>query len=434
MGVIGTVQNSTQSIVYVESSYKNRVNIGYSTVNLGTIATIDDYKVVKTGGVGLLANLEIGESVKIDDEIKRVDYVDDNDTFYVTKAFLGIHTATTPIYKDFSSNNAYTIRFDNFGNDIQISDLANGTIVYEACTVFSGLTSLYIHDTALVREERKESFIRGTYDISNNEVLNVENLFVSKVNKGASYIIDMVEFEGGLDSNNQVTVSGKQSNVYGVWLNGKLLEDSEFSFAGEVITVNSSRVRRHNYVSVLHYPFQTTSLLSGVKVTIQISNYDEVFNLNENAYDELYKICWKEPNMTSTPTYEYYTTRNYDLKRNAKIKINTDSKLTLTTAIGDDPENSQNITKHLQLYIRDLDNFRVLKHNVVLGSYDVWYGCRLLEGTPSSESLEKDSIVYTIDFLEHIRISPFNWGDYRWGTTTGLSENVYWGLLNEVRE
>ena len=173
--------------MYVESSQLNQILISSaSPVSLGTLSTIGTNKIVKTGGLDLLSNLTIGQAIKINREIKRVDYVEDDNTFYVTRDFKDTHTAGDTIYTDFSINNTnitasvgevFSLDKDSFENQIAISELVGGLLSLNRCTVMTNATSLFIFDNETNVTEREESFITGTYNLDENEIDNLAETY-----------------------------------------------------------------------------------------------------------------------------------------------------------------------------------------------------------------------------------------------------------------
>jgi len=415
---LGFIENKQSSKLYLENIEKNYVNIGISQTNIGSLVSIVDNKVIKSGGVDLTTIDIRNEAVKIGNEIKRIYYVEDENTFYTSKYFLSDHTVGDDIFIDFSSNNNFTLKVDNFSNQVQPTDLTNNTITFETCEKFIGCDSIFLYDNSPIRSERRESLVTGTYNIENLDYDNIDKVFVARLNKSSSYIINMKVFEGDLDYNNKATITDKQTNIYAVKLNGIMLNSSDYTLSGNVITItNTNKLRGYNYICVYHYPQQTTALLSGVEIKFGISSYDKIFITDFDVLDSFRYFNWRD-GFSSNPSYEFYAARNIDYGRNTKIKINKNSTITFNVWVGNDDTDVNNISKHIFAVLSNKNNFRLLKKETENeGALDYWYNCRLLDPTPYTQTDENNTISYTIEFLEHVRIKPTTWGEYSWGDT-----------------
>lgn len=412
------VENKQSSKLYLENIEKNYINIGISSTNIGTLFEINNNKVVKTGGIDLTTLDLLNKAVNINGEIRRINIVEDANTFYVTIPFINTHTAGEDILIDFSSNDNFMINVDNFGNTVQPTDLTNNTIVFETCEEISGCDSIFLYDNSPIREERKESFITGNYDINNSDYDNVDKVFIARLNKSISYIIDLEIFEGDLDDENSVDIIGKQANIYAVKLNGSYIDSSDYIISGNKITViNDDQLRGYNYISVYHYPPQTSSLLSGVDVRFGIKGFNQTYISDYEILENFKYFNWRD-SFSSNPNYEFYTAKNIDYCRNTKIKINKSSTITFNVFIGNDEDEENNISKHIFNYLSDKNNFRLVKKEETNdGTVDYWYNCRLLDPAPYTQSDKSNTITYTIEFLEHVRVKPVVWGEYAWGET-----------------
>ena len=152
------LENSLDTNLYIENSETNYINIGYTQASLGTLSSIVGNKVTKSSGASFLTSISVGEMIKIDNEVRRVERIESANVLYVTRLFSSTHTTPT-IYKNSYSNNNYSLYVDNFNNPITITDLNKTQNVIEGCTVFSGLTSLFLFDSTPDREDRRESLI-----------------------------------------------------------------------------------------------------------------------------------------------------------------------------------------------------------------------------------------------------------------------------------
>jgi len=416
------VENKQSSRLYLENIEKNYINIGISSTNIGALSSIDNNKVIKTGGVDLTTLDLLNKAVNINGEVRRIDVVEDSDIFYTSIPFLNSHSAGEDILIDFSSNDNFMINVDNFGNSVQPTDLTNNTITFESCDEFTGCDSVFLYDNSKIKEERKESFITGVYDINNSEYENIDKVFVARLNKSISYIINLKIFEGDLDDENSAIITNKQSNIYTVKLNGSFISSSDYTISGSKITItNDDYLRGYNYISVYHYPAQTASLLSTVNIRFGIKGFDQTFISDYDILESFKYFNWRD-SFSSNPNYEFYTAKNIDYCRNTKIKINKSSTITFNVFIGNDEEEVNNISKHIFNYLSDKNNFRLVKkEKTVDGTADYWYNCRLLDPAPYTQSSKANTITYTIEFLEHIRVKPVSWGDYSWGATN-------WGI------
>lgn len=412
------VLNKQAGTTYLENSEINEILIddGSNLLDLGDLVSITNNKVIKTGGVNLTTYLNINDAVKIDNEIKRVKYIQDNNTFYTTKSFLDTHTAGVAIYKNFIINSNFVLNKDNFNNDVMPVSLTSSSNEIFSCTEFSGCDSLFLYS------DSSESYITGTYDETNLE--NVDTIFSTKINETIKYIINMRIFEGELNDEYYVNVTSKERNVYKVKLNGKNINSSDYVFDGEKITItNSDILRNYNYITVYHYPTQS---VTGVTIKLNYKSYDQVFINDTTVLDEFYFLNFKSA-ASSTPSYEFYEALDKKTKNKIKVRVNSNNTITFTSMIGEDLENEYNITKHLLSKLTDKNNFRLIRKYNNIDSIDYWYNCKLLNPTPYTEEDGADNISYTIEFLEHVKIKGVTWGEYAWGET-------YWGVECEVRE
>lgn len=420
---MGTIINKQLGKTYLENIEENEILISPSgsSVTLGTLVSIIDKQVLKSGGVPLLSNLSIGDAIKVNDEIKRVAYILDDDTFYVTTSFLDTHVDGSVIYKDFYTNNSFLIKTDNFGNTVMPTDLTNENNIIKACTVFTGCNSLFLYN------EYCYSFIDGTYNTDENNLNNVDKVFIAKINSPINYIINMEMFEGDLNDEYYINITDKKSNVYSVLLNGRKISNSDYTIEGIKLTItNTTLLRGYNYVTVYHYPLQTSSLLSGVEIRLRLDGYDRVFINNTEILEDYYYFNWMSES-SSTPNYEFYSFVNKQIKRNNKVKVNSDNTITFSCNIGEDNDNEKNITTHLINKLKDRYNFRLVKIYEGLSSIEYWYNCRLINPTPYSSSSDGDTISYTIEFKEHVKIKSVTWGENNWGSN-------YWGVECEARD
>lgn len=419
---MGTLINKQLGKMYLENIEENEILISPSgsPITLGTLVSITEKEVIKSGGVSLLLNLAIGDSIKINDEIKRVAYIVDADTFYVTTSFLDTHTVGSTIYKDFYTNNTFFINKDNFGNSVMPTDLTNETNIIKACTTFSGCDSLFLYN------DYCESFIEGTYNTDDNDILNVDKVFVSKLNLPIKYIINMKVFEGDLNDEYYVNITDKQSNIYSILLNGRKISSSDYIVEGSKLTItNTKLLRGYNYVTVYHYPLQTSSTLTGVEIRLRLDGYDRIFIDDIDILLDYDYFNWMTEG-SSSPNYEFYTFNNKQIKRNYKVKVNADNTITFSCYVGTDDSDNKNITVHLYNKLKDKYNFRLIKVYDDMDSVEYWYNCRLINPTPYNISSENDTISYTIDFKEYVKIRSVNWGENNWGAN-------YWGLECEAR-
>lgn len=424
--------------LYFESSELNEILISdTSDVSLGTISTITTNKVVKTGGLALLTNLSAGQAIKIDNEIRRVDYVEDDDTFYVTRDFDDTHTVGTTIYKDFSNNltttsssvgTVYSLLNDSFENQIAVSELVGGMIAINRCTEMTVANSLFIFDDEENRTEREESFITGTYNIDEEDVSNLVNPFLAKIGRTLYFIVDMEEDVEDLDENGEVTISGLNPNIYSVKVNGKYADNTNYTISGETITITNTELLRGNfdYIEVLHFPQQIDYITdNAITIRLGIYNYDKLFMLDSTELDDLYHMCLRTE-FSSQPTYEFYEVNNKAMKQKEKTKTGINSTITITTRISENADDNKLIQRHLQYYLSNLDKFRIIRAVEGNGTFEYHNNARLLNGVTLTEG-DVNVYTYTIEFLQRVIISPNYWGDKKWG-------DFFWGLEKTALE
>lgn len=436
---IKLVENSTsKSGIYFETEEENEILIGGTETTIGEVVSIVDKVVTKTGGLSLTVdNLPNGTAVLLDSateeekEIRRVDTVLDSNSFVITRDVLYTHTGQD-CFKDFNrnANSAYNsskragiIEFDNFGNSMQLSEISTGIIIFNKCTEFTGLNSLFLYDNLDNMIDRQESFIVGTYDIFKNDEQNVYTPFLTKQNRSVNYIVNMVEFNGDLDEDGKVTIPSLQSNIYSVSLNGDFIEPSKYSIIGGVLTVTDDTILQaySNYVRVLHYPDQRT--LSGYTVRIKVQFYEKDFISDKPYLDLLNHFTWID-NFSSQANPEYYDYRNRETKQNEKLKINQNNKLTFNAKMGQDDEDLKNIVINIKNYLKGKDFFRLIRYVEEPFHVEYYYGCRITDGINFNENIDANNYTYSIDYLKKVSISPHTWGDenFKWGT-------FEWGLL-----
>jgi len=427
------VETKFMDTVYIESSQINQILISdTSDVSLGTLSAIDGLKVTKTGGLALLTNLIAGQAIKIGSEVKRVDYIETDDIFYVTRDFKDTHTTGVDvIYKDFSNNiqtttydgvgTVYSLENDSFENQIAISDLVGGLLALNRCVEFTNATSLFIFDDSENATERSESFITGIYNADNEDVENINNLFLAKIGRQLYFILDMVQDIITLDEDGQGTISGINPNVYNVKLNGTLIDSSEYTIDGENITVTSDRLRgSFDYITVYHFPQQADYITdNSITIRLGIYNYDNLFMLDDLLLADLDHMCWRN-SFSSNIVYEFYDIDNKSTKQKDRKKVGVASSVTITTKIGSDVDDPKLIQTHLQAYIDNLDKFRTIRKVEDSGTYEYHNSARLIEGS-SFEEGDVNIYTYKIDFLQRVLISPNYWGDKKWG-------DFFWGV------
>jgi len=424
--------------VYVESSQLNQILISSaSPVSLGTLSTIGTNKIVKTGGLDLLSNLTIGQAIKINREIKRVDYVEDDNTFYVTRDFKDTHTAGDTIYTDFSINNTnitasvgevFSLDKDSFENQIAISELVGGLLSLNRCTVMTNATSLFIFDNETNVTEREESFITGTYNLDENEIDNLVNPFLAKIGRQLYFIIDMEEVVADLDSSGEATITGLNPNIYSIKVNGNAVDGSDYDLSGETISIVNSELLRGNfdYIEVLHFPNQSDYISdNNIVIKLGVYSFDKLFMLEDSDLLDLNYMCLRT-DLTSQVSYEFYEVQNKSTKQKERIKTGVNSNLTITNRIGEGNENDKLIQKHLQYYIDNLDKFRIIRKTEGSGTYEYHNSAQLIDGVTFSEGMP-NSYTYDIKFLQRVIISPNAWGDKKWG-------DFYWGVEKTALE
>ena len=418
--------------IYFESSENNEILISYNTdVSLGTITTITTNKIIKTDGLELLTNLSVGQSIKINDEIKRVSLIEDDDTFYVSRDFKDTHSVGDTIYKDFSNNDSrigslYLLEKDNFENQIVVSDLLGGIFVIDRCTQFTNLSSLFI-TTGSGRED-EECFITGTFNLGEGDLNNIVNPFICKQGKTAHFILDMEDSIEDLDDDGKATVTGLNSNIHNIKLNGNTINFSDWLIDDEVITITNTDLLRGNfdYIEVLHYPSQKNYITDKlITVRLGLYSYDSLLVFDETYLEDLNHMCLRT-DFNSQVTYEFYDINNKDIKQKDRTKTGINSTLTITSRISENSDDDKLIQRHLQYYIENLDNFRIIRKVPDVDNYEFYSNARLIEGTSFSEGAV-NTYTYTIEFLQRTIVSPNIWGEKRWGY-------FYWGMDKIVSE
>jgi len=418
--------------IYIESSQINEVLISNTTdINLGSLVSIDGLKVIKSGGLTLTDNLFRDTAIKINNEVKRVDYVEDDNTFYVTREFKDTHVATDVIYKDFATNiattvtpsgAAYKIETDNYENQVAISELIGGVLLINKCTELTNANSLFIFDDATNRSERQESMITGTYDLTEDNYSNVVNPFLAKIGRQIYFIVDMEEDIVDLSSSGTGTISGLNSNIYSIRLNGKFLENTDYTIAGGSITVTNTSLLRGNtdYITVLHYPSQENRVVNNsVSIRLGFFNYDKLFMLDDIELADLNTFCLRT-DMSSNIQYEFYDVASRSIKQTQKEKVGINSRLTITTRVAEDLGDDKLIKRHLQYYLSNLDKFRIIRQVEDSGVYEYHNSARLIEGSSYTEG-DVNVYTYNIEFLQRVTLNPNVWGDQKWG-------DFYWGV------
>lgn len=238
--------------MYLDVGYINDINISIAQTSLGVVQS-QNYRTITTNSTNLLSILKVGQAVKIGNEIKRVSSIKNNSTFSVTQQWDDVHVGQTA-YKDFTSNDDGSLYQDSFSNYLHIASSIGGIRTLERCTKFEGCNSLFIYDDADSENEKQESFIIGTYDLSKDDTRNVQSVLIMKPNRSFNYIINMVETKQSF-TGNSTSISSMQNNVYGIWLNGKYLPSTDWYRSGNNIVFNSiTTLRRNNYIRVLHSP------------------------------------------------------------------------------------------------------------------------------------------------------------------------------------
>jgi hypothetical protein len=424
--------------IYIESSQINEILISYTdTVKIGDLVSITGKKVIKTGGLELLSNLTVGQAIKINKEVKRVDYIEDDNTFYVTREFTDTHALNDGIFKDFSNNDVttslsvgtvYKLDKDSFENQVAISDLVGGILAINRCTLMNSASSLFIFDDAENPSEREESFITGTYNIDNEDVSNLRNPFLAKIGRQLYFILDMVEDVESLNGDGEVEIVGLNTNIYSIKINGVTINNLDFLISGNVITITNTDLLRGNfdYIEVLHFPNQT-NYLSNNSITIKLGiyNYDKLFMFNDEDLDELNYMCLRT-DFTSQVAYEFYDVNNRSTKQKERIKTGVNSTISITNRIAEGSDDDKLIQRHLQYYIDNLDKFRIIRKVAGLGTYEYHNSARLIDGSSFTEG-HPNTYTYTVDFLQRVIISPNNWGDKKWG-------DFYWGVEKTALE
>lgn len=407
---------------------------------MGTFSSISGTTVTKTGGVDLTTTLVRGMAVKFNSsssdeiEIRRVDYVEDSNTFNITRELIYTSHSAQNLEIDFWSNDNYNshitggvIERDNFENPLILSDTTASLITFDKCTSFSGLTSIFIHDDAESFIDREESYVSGTYDITINDEDNLIGQFLIKPNRQTNYILDM-EISGllELDENNQVTISGLNDYIYKISCNGFILDGSQWNKVGETITITDDDILQTytNYINVHHYPDQTT--ISGHSVRFKIQYFDQALILNSDYIENLNYFNWKNK-FSSQSNPEYYDYRNRETKQNEKIKINQNNKLRFSVKIGIDIDNTKNIVSHINLYLKNNKNFRLIRYIEDTSKFEYYFNCRKTDGTGFNEDSSSDTYDYSIDYLRKSVIGSHIWGDEDWAWG-----DFDWGLISLV--
>lgn len=434
------VENSTQSCLYFESIKSNEIAIGVSEVTLGQFLSDDGTTITKTGGVDLTVTLERDMAVKFvgtdpeedDYEIRRIDYVEDANVFHITRPLVYDTHSGLDIKLDFWSNDNYgsfikagVIQNDNFENPLLLSNATASLVTIEKCTEFTGMNSLFLYDSKSNMIDREESFITGTYDIEIGDEDNLSGQFIFKSNREVSYIVNM-EDTGilDLDDDFQVNISGLNTYIYRIDCNGFILDNTQYTRIGNVVTVTDNTILQAytNYVRVYHFPDQTT--VSGYSARFKINYFDKILILDSDEIETLDVFDWYD-GFSSQSNPDYYDYRNRETKQNEKVKINQNNKLKFKTKIGVDEDNIKNITTHLNAYLKNNQNFRLIRYSEEADKYEYYWSCRLADGTNFSEDIGADQYNYSIDYLKKSVIAPhiwgsetYPWGDFDWGIIT----------------
>jgi len=425
------MESSKESCLYFEVIDNNEIVIGVSETVLGTISSVTDTTIIKTGGVDLTTVLVTGMAIKLESsvtdeyEIRRVDYVEDSNTVHVTRSVVYTSHTGENLTLDFWSNDNYgshlvagEIERDNFENTMQLAETAASLITFDKCTEFSGMTSLFVFDDAENFIDRQESFITGTYDIELGDEDNLLSQFIIKPNRKTSYIVDM-EDSGivELDDSYQATISGLNDYIYKISCNGFILNSSQWTKVGTTITITDSDILQTytNYINVLHYPDQTTK--SGYVARFNITYFDQALILTEEELGSLYVFEWYD-NFSSQSNPDYYDYRNRQTKQNEKIKINSNNKLRFSVKTGLDTDNLKNIVKHINQYLINNKNFRLIRYVRNTEKFEYYWNCRKTDGSGFNEDYGADTYEYSIDYLRKSSITLHYWGDeaYKWGS------------------
>lgn len=433
-----SIETKYMDSIYFESSELNEILISdTANVSLGTISSITTNKIIKTGGLPLLTNLEAGQAIKVNNEVKRVDYIEDDNTFYVTRNFKETHLVGDTIYKDFSNNitittssvgSVYSLSNDSFENQVAISDLIGGVLSINRCTEMTNASSLFIFDDSENISEREESFITGTYNLEDGDVSNLVNPFLAKVGKSLYFIIDMEEIVDDLDENGEIEVTDLNPNIYNIKVNGNSIENTDYSISGNTISITNSELLRgsFDYIEILHFPNQTDYITdNSITIKLGVYNYDKLFMLDNTLLSDLWTMCIRTE-FNSQPNYDFYEIDNRTLKQKEKIKVGINSSLNITTRISEFSEDEKLIQRHLQYYIDNLDKFRIIRVVDGNGTYEYHNNARLINGSNFTEG-DVNVYTYTIEFLQRVIISPNTWGEKKWG-------DFFWGVEKIVLE
>ena len=425
-------ESQIMSCLYFDVIEENEIAIGVTPIDLGTITTSDtsgQTVIEKTGGGSFLTYLERGKALKIGDEIRRVRSVIDANTVQLKTALINNQNGES-VELDFISNdsgNSYSIggyiEKDNFENDATVTQIQNSFLKYDKCTEFTGLNSILIYDDNAVLNDRKQMLCTGTFDVDTGDTNNVDQPFLTKPGRTIRYILNIEE--DFVDSSNaNFTVSGLNVHIYGIWLNGNIVDNSKYVVHSNIITITDSSLLAPywNEIRIMHYPPQNT--ITGHTVRFSISSYDNVFITDADEI-ALYDFFKTYDNFNANPSPVYYDVNQKEVKQNIKIQINQANKLTFTVAVGIDNTDLKNIMKHLKLILgEDREFFRLIRFIPETDKYEYYFNCRITDGVKLNEGFDYDKLSYTIDYASKSIVGSHIWGDedYDWG-------DFLWGFI-----
>lgn len=251
-----------------------------------------------------------------------------------------------------------------------------------------------------------ESLIYESYNKTTDSVMQnkVKNIMPIRPNRRIFCKFEAEEVITKNIRNNEisgVSVAGK--SIYKLYINGELLENSDYAIVGDKIRISATEKVKafNNYCYIIMYsnaPSQSSAILGyyGYKNT-----HSDVI-----AYiDSLSKLQYYT-NFNDSLSYGFHEYSSESSGVTNKIKTGKRHTININSNIAS--TYGESITNDIRSFITNLTNFRIIKFNADTYSITIYNKCEL--NNPESESIGDDvnTVTYSIDFRDKILIQPEN--------------------------